>query len=63
MQVLGPQASEMVAQAVLAMEFHATAEDVCLTVFAHPTLSESVHEAALALHGHAIHVANRKKKR
>ena len=63
MQVLGPQASEMVAQAVLAMEFHATAEDVCLTVFAHPTLSESVHEAALALHGHAIHMANRKKKR
>ncbi len=63
MQVFGPQASELVAQAVLAMEFHATAEDLCLTVFAHPTLSESVHEAALALHGHAIHMANRKKKR
>jgi dihydrolipoamide dehydrogenase len=63
MHVLGPQASELVAQAVIAMEFSATAEDLGLTMFAHPTLSEAVHEAALNLHGHAIHVANRRKRK
>ena len=60
--VLGPQASELVAQAVIAMEFDASAEDLGLTMFAHPTLSEAVHEAALAVGGHAIHIANRKKR-
>ncbi len=60
--VLGPQASELVAQAVIAMEFDASAEDLGLTMFAHPTLSEAVHEAALGVAGHAIHMVNRKKK-
>lgn len=60
--ILGPQASEMVAQAVISMEFSASAEDLGLTMFAHPSLSESVHEAALAVGGHAIHMVNRKKK-
>ncbi len=60
--VLGPQASELVAQAVIAMEFDASAEDLGLTMFAHPTLSEAVHEAALGVAGHAIHIANRKRK-
>ena len=60
--ILGPQASEMIAQAVIAMEFDASAEDLGLTMFAHPTLSEAVHEAALAVAGHAIHIVNRKKK-
>ena len=50
------------AQAVIAMEFSASAEDLGLTMFAHPTLSEAVHEAALAVGGRAIHVVNRKKK-
>jgi dihydrolipoamide dehydrogenase len=59
--VLGPQASELIAQAVIAMEFAATAEDLALTMFAHPTLSEAMHEAALSVHGHAIHIANRKR--
>jgi len=60
--ILGPQASEMIAQAVISMEFSASAEDLGLTMFAHPSLSESVHEAALAVSGHAIHMVNRKKK-
>jgi len=45
------------------MEFGSTAEDLALTVFAHPSLSEAVHEAALAVDGHAIHVANRKARK
>jgi len=61
--VVGPQASEIVAQGVIAMEFGSSAEDLALTCFAHPTLSESVHEAALAVAGGAIHVANRRKKK
>ncbi len=60
--VLGPQASELIAQAVIAMEFDACAEDLGLTMFAHPTLSEAVHEAALSVAGHAIHTVNRKKR-
>ncbi len=60
--VFGPQASELIAQAVIAMEFSASAEDLGLTMFAHPTLSEAVHEAALGVAGHAIHTINRKKK-
>ncbi|MCP5161767.1 MAG: dihydrolipoyl dehydrogenase [Hahellaceae bacterium] len=60
--IIGPQASELIAQAVIAMEFGASAEDLGLTMFAHPTLSETMHEAALAVHGHAIHIANRKKR-
>lgn len=61
-QILGAGASELIAQAVIAMEFNASAEDLGLIMFAHPSLSEAVHEAALAVHGHAIHIANRKKK-
>ncbi len=60
--VLGSQASEIVAQAVIAMEFDASAEDLGLTMFAHPTLSEAFHEAALSVAGHAIHMVNRKKR-
>ena len=61
--VIGHQASEMIAEAVIAMEFGASAEDIGLTMFAHPTLSEGLHEAALGVSGHAIHVANRKRKK
>ncbi|MEM6709367.1 MAG: dihydrolipoyl dehydrogenase [Pseudomonadota bacterium] len=60
--IFGPQASELIAQAVIAMEFDASAEDLGLTMFAHPTLSEAVHEAALGVAGHAIHMVNRKKR-
>ena len=57
--MFGPNASELVAQGVIAMEMGSTAEDLALTMFAHPTLSEAVHEAALGVAGHAIHTLNR----
>jgi dihydrolipoamide dehydrogenase len=44
------------------MEFSSSAEDIGMTVFSHPALSEAVHEAALAVNGNAIHIANRKKR-
>jgi dihydrolipoamide dehydrogenase len=53
---------ELIGQAAIAMEFCSTAEDLQMTVFAHPTVSEAIHEAALAADGHAIHMANRKKR-
>ena len=55
--IMGAQASELIAQAVIAMEFSASSEDIARTVFAHPTLSEALHEAALAIDRRAIHVA------
>ena len=60
--IIGPSAADLVQQVVIAMEFGSSAEDLALTVFGHPTLSEAVHEAALAVDGQAIHVANRKKR-
>ena len=56
--IFSAQASELIAQAVSMLEMQATAEDVALTVFAHPTLSESIHEAALSVHGRSIHIKN-----
>ena len=53
--VLGPHASELIAEAVVAMEFGASAEDLARTCHAHPTLSEAVREAALAVDGRSIH--------
>lgn len=55
-QILGGNASDMIAEAVMAIEFMASAEDVARTVHAHPTLSEVVKEAALAVDGRAIHI-------
>lgn len=60
--IVGPSAADLVQQVVIAMEFGSSAEDLALTVFGHPTLSEAVHEAALAVDGHAIHIANRKRR-
>ncbi len=62
MHVFGPQASELIAQGVIGMAFDASAEDLGLTMFAHPTLSEAVHEAALGAEGRAIHMVNRSLK-
>jgi dihydrolipoyl dehydrogenase len=61
--IIGPSAADLVQQIVIAMEFGSSAEDIGLTVFGHPTLSECVHEAALAVDGHAIHMVNRKKRK
>ena len=54
--ILGANASELVAEAVTAMAFHGSAEDVARTVHAHPTLAEAIHEAALAAGTGAIHI-------
>lgn len=62
MHVIGPQASELIQQGVIALEFGATIEDLQLMVFSHPTLSETVHEAALAADYKAIHIAQRRRK-
>ena len=59
---VGPAAAELVQQGAIAMEFGSSAEDLGLMVFAHPTFSEAVHEAALAVHGHAIHMPNKKRR-
>ncbi len=53
--ILGAQASELIAQAVIAMEFEASSEDLIETIFAHPTLSEALHEAAMDIDGRALH--------
>jgi dihydrolipoamide dehydrogenase len=53
--VVGPRASELIAEAVLAFELHASAEDLARTIHAHPTLSEVVKEAALGVDSRAIH--------
>jgi dihydrolipoamide dehydrogenase len=60
--VIGPSAAELVQQGAIGMEFGTSAEDLGMMVFSHPTMSEALHEAALAVNGHAIHVANRKKR-
>lgn len=60
--IIGPSAADLAQSVVIAMEFSASAEDIGMTVFAHPALSEAVHEAALAVNGHAIHIGNRKKR-
>jgi dihydrolipoamide dehydrogenase len=54
--VLGPHASELIAEAVSVMEFGGSAEDIARTCHAHPTLSEAVHEAALAVDRRALHI-------
>ena len=53
--IMGPNASELIAEAVLAMEFSASSEDIARTIHAHPTLAEAMHEAALAVDKRAIH--------
>ncbi len=60
--VIGPSAAELVQQGAIAMEFGTSAEDLGMMVFAHPTMSEAMKEAALAVNGGAIHIANRKKR-
>jgi dihydrolipoamide dehydrogenase len=54
--IIGPDAGTMIAEAVVAKEFGASAEDIARTCHAHPTLSEAVKEAALAVAGRAVHI-------
>ncbi len=57
--IIGPMAGELIAEATLAMEFQASAEDLQRTIHAHPTLAEALHEAALATDRRAIDNINR----
>jgi len=57
--VVGPMAGELIAEAVLAMEYSASSEDLQRTIHAHPTLSEALHEAALAADKRAIDCLNK----
>jgi len=54
--IFGAAASELIAEAVVAMEYKASSEDLACIVHAHPTMSEAVHEAALNVHGRALHI-------
>ena len=59
--VFGPSAAEIVQQALISMEFGASSEDLGLTIFSHPTVSEALHEAALSVSNQAIHIGNKRK--
>lgn len=60
-QMVGPEVSSLIAEAVFAIEAGATAEDLSLTIHAHPTLPEPLMEAAEGILGHAIHMLNKKQ--
>jgi dihydrolipoamide dehydrogenase len=57
--IVGPMAGELIAEAVLALEFSASTEDIQRTIHAHPSLAEAVHEAALAADKRALNFMNR----
>ena len=57
--IVGPMAGELISEAVLAMEFSASTEDIQRTIHAHPSLAEAVHEAALAADKRALNYVNR----
>ena len=54
--IIGDNATELIAEMGLALDQELTAEEIHATIHAHPTMSEVIHEAALAAEGHAIHV-------
>lgn len=54
--MIGPRVSELIAEVVTAMEFHASSEDIARTCHAHPTLSEAIKEAALDVEDRAVHI-------
>ena len=56
--ICGPLAGELIGEAVVAMEFQASTEDLQRTIHGHPTLTEAVHEAALSVDRRAIHAVN-----
>jgi dihydrolipoamide dehydrogenase len=59
--MIGPEVSELIAEATLGIEMGATAEDISLTIHIHPTLPETMMEAAEAVHGMAIHIFQKEK--
>lgn len=61
--MIGPLCAELISLGAMAMEFGASSEDVALTMFAHPTVAEGFHEAALAIGGQPLHIARLAKRR
>jgi dihydrolipoamide dehydrogenase len=59
-QIVGPDASDLISEMAVAIEMGATAHDIALTIHPHPTLPEAIMEAAEAALGKAIHIVNRK---
>jgi len=59
--IVGAEASNLISEASLGLELGAFMEDIALTIHPHPTLSETLKEAAEAALGHAIHVVQKKK--
>ncbi len=57
--IVGPMAGELIAEAVLAMEFSASTEDLQRTIHAHPSLAEAIHEASLAVDNRALNYVNK----
>jgi dihydrolipoamide dehydrogenase len=57
--IIGPMAGELIAEAVLAMEFSGSTEDIQRTIHAHPSLAEAIHEAALAVDKRALNFPNK----
>nr|CAM58079.1 hypothetical protein [uncultured marine microorganism] len=57
--IVGPMAGELIAEAVLAMEFSASTEDLQRTIHAHPSLAEAIHEASLAADNRALNIPNK----
>jgi dihydrolipoamide dehydrogenase len=62
MHIVAPQAESMIGEGVIALEMGATLEDIGLSIHPHPTLTESIMDAAEAAHGKAIHIVNPKPK-
>ena len=58
--MVGPEVTELIAEAALAIEMGATAEDIGRTIHAHPTLPEAMMEAAEAVHSMAVHIFQKK---
>ena len=56
LHIAGPHATELVGAGAVAIRLEATIEEIITTIHAHPTVSESIHEAAHAVHGNAIHL-------
>ncbi len=62
MHIVAPQAESLIGEGVIALEMGATLEDIGLSIHPHPTLTESIGDAAEASHGKAIHIVNPKPK-
>jgi dihydrolipoamide dehydrogenase len=59
--IIGPRATDLIAEATLALKMEATVEDIVQTLHAHPSLSEAMHEAALDVSGQTIHYPSKNR--